>query len=189
MAFLFYNFLKTFPCKVNGRFPHAKSMAVKTGSMSKTACRRVKRSLFWAFWGISVYIQGIYAAKITFDLSRSRQGHVKVAHVKIDSISKTACRRSKRSLITVYWGISVYIQSIYTAKITFDLSRSRQGHVKVAHVNIGSISKTACRRAKRSLIWAPWGISVYIYSIYAAKITFDHSRSLQGHTFQNGRFL
>jgi len=34
-----------------------------------------------------------------------------------------------------------------------------QGHIKVAYMKIGSISKTACRRAKKSLICAPWGLT------------------------------
>ena len=77
----------------------------------------------------------------------------------------------------------------YTVSMLPKLDLTLQGHFKVTHFKMAAISETACPRAKISLIWAPWGISVYIYSIYAAKIAFDPLRSLQGHTFQNGRYL
>ena len=101
------------------------------------------------------------------------------------AISETAHPRAKISLIWAPWGISVYIYRIYAAKLNLTL----KGHFKITHFKMAAISETACRRAKIRLIWAPWGISVYIYSIYAAKIAFVPSRSLQGHTFQNGRDL
>ena len=47
------------------------------------------------------------------------------------------------------------------------------------------ISETAGRRAKRSLIWDPWGISTHLYTTYAATIAFDPSRSCQGHEYEN----
>ena len=64
------------------------------------------------------------------------------------AISETAHPRAKISLIWAPWGISVYIYSIYAAKIGFD----PQGHFKVTHFKMIANYETACPRAKISLI-------------------------------------
>ena len=128
-------------------------------------------SLIWSLWGISVYIQSIYAAKITFDLSRSCQGRVYKNRLYLEN----RLPQSKKELNLGLWGISVYIQSIYAAKITFDLSRLCQGRVFVNRLYL----ENRLPQSKNELNLGLCGISAQ--SIYAAKITFDPSRSHQGH--------
>ena len=91
------------------------------------------------------------------------------ANTEIDCNSKTAGRRAKRMKIWALWGVVDTCQHMYFDPFLFWFYHGGTTVAAAANTEIACKSKTAARRAKRTKIWALWGVVHTCQHMY-----FDH---------------
>jgi uncharacterized membrane protein YwzB len=121
------------------------------------------------------------------ELRLTFQGHFKVVHHKMSLILETACRRVKISKIWELWVHVACILTVWWARIAFDLSRSFQGCTSENVTHLGNCLSYS--KNKHNLV--PEGVLhvACIQTVWWTRVTFDLSRSFQGHTSQNVTYL
>ena len=91
--------------------------------------------------------------------------------LKIDWKSKTAACRAKLTEIWALCRVVDTCQHIYFDRLKHQFHRCGATAAAAANTEIACKSKTAARRAKRTKIWALWGVVDICPHIY-----FDHFR-------------